>query len=173
MRRAGYRFRVVTSSFKEKTFPGNPRKTVVQNAVGKARSARVRGKTGHILGADTMIYFRGRLIGKPKSRKYASQMLSSFSNRGHDVYTGVALIDIGSGKMKLGCQKSKVKMKKLTDEKIQRYLKYVNPMDKAGAYAIQEHGYWLIRSITGSRSNVIGLPMELLKRMLIALRRCR
>ncbi len=172
LRKARIPFRVVRSSFKERTFLGGPRQTVIQNAMGKVKHARLKAKTGILLGADTMIYFRGKLIGKPKTKRAAVRMLFGFSGSSHEVFTGLALYHIETRKWKTAWVKSKVTMRKFTRKEAGHYLRKVNPLDKAGAYAIQEHGDRLVKCIVGSYTNVIGLPMEKLRKLLkLALRK--
>ena len=87
-------------------------------------------------------------------------MLRALSGTKHQVYTGIALLDLKTRKMKTALVRSDVTMRKFSDSKIKTYFSKVNPLDKAGAYAIQEHGDHLIEKIQGSYSNVVGLPME-------------
>ena len=166
-------FKIVSSSFKEKTFLGGARRTVIMNAIGKVVGATPRVactfKNGVILGADTLVYHKGKLLGKPKNKESAFRMLRSLAGTRHYVYTGLALFNLKTKKWKKACVKSTVVMKKISDEKVKYYLSKINPLDKAGAYAIQEHGDKLIKKIEGSYTNVVGLPMEKLKELLKAL----
>ena len=166
LKQARIQFRIVRSEFKEKTFPGGVRRTVVMNAIGKAKHAQVSSKRGMVLGADTLVYFKGKLLGKPANRNAAFRMLTSLSGSRHFVYTGLALRDLASGKWKKACVKSTVIMKRFSDDQARFYLSKVNPLDKAGAYAIQERGDRLIKRIQGSYTNVVGLPIEKLKTLL-------
>ena len=164
-------FRVVPSNYPEKTVLRNPRKTVLQNAIGKAthvqsKLTQARIKKGIILGADTIVYLRGQIIGKPKSREGALRMLRKLSGSTHDVYTGIALYHLKSQKWKTACVRSRVKMRQLSTEMIRYYHSKVSPLDKAGAYAIQKHSDPLIAEIKGSYSNVVGLPIETLRDLL-------
>lgn len=164
LKRTGYSFKIVPSSYVEKV---DSRRTPSGNAMnmarGKAECARVRAGTGCVLGADTFIYFRGRIIGKPKNMREARRILRLLSGKAHYVYTGLALRNLATGKVRTSYAKSKVVFKKLSADVIEAYVRKNRPLDKAGAYAIQEDGPKLIRAIYGSRSNVIGLPMELLR----------
>ncbi len=159
-------FRIISSGFEEHTIPGNPILTVMTNALGKATYAKVKADKGIILGADTIVYLKNKILGKPKNKKDAAKMLSNLSGTKHKVYTGVALFDLESKSWKQFCVESKVRMKKLSRKEIKQYISKVNPLDKAGGYAIQEHGDKLIQKITGSYTNVVGLPMEALKKAL-------
>ena len=139
------------------------------HALGKARKAKVPAKKSSkviwILGADTLVYFRGRLLGKPSNKAEARRMIGEMSGRRHWVYTGIALRNLKSGEEKIGFAKTEVKFKKWNKAQIEKYLSRVNPLDKAGAYAIQAKPS-IVKSYRGSLSNVIGLPLELLKKML-------
>jgi septum formation protein len=142
----------------------------MRNAAGKARRARLpRGAAGIILGADTFLYFRGRIIGKPRTLADARRMLRALSGRNHWVYTGICLRDAAGGREWTGYAKTKVTFKPLTEGAITRLLRRISPLDKAGAYALQADRGELIASIQGSRTNVIGLPIELVRRELRAL----
>ncbi len=164
LKRAGYSFKIVPSSYVEKVDSRlTPSGNAMNMACGKAECARVSGKTGYVLGADTFIYFRRRIIGKPKHTKDACRILRLLSGRPHYVYTGLALRSLATGEIRTSHAKSKVIFKKLSEKVIEDYVQKNRPLDKAGAYAIQEDGRKLIKAIWGSRSNVIGLPMELLK----------
>ena len=92
-------------------------------------------------------------------------MLNNFSARSHDVYTAIALIDIETGRARTGFTRTRVRFRRLDARTIRDYLSRVNPLDKAGAYAIQE-GRRIVHSIRGSYTNVMGLPAELLKKMM-------
>jgi septum formation protein len=143
----------------------------MRNAAGKARAARLpRAARGLVIGADTFLYFRGRILGKPKTLAQARRMLASLSGRSHWVYTGVCLRDLASGRCRLSCAKSRVTFRRAAPETIARYVARIKPLDKAGGYAVQEDHGVLIARIEGSRSNVIGLPLELLRRELAAFR---
>ncbi len=166
LKQAKIPFKIVPSKFKERTFPGGVRKTVVMNAIGKARHAKIHSKSGIVLGADTLVYHKGKLLGKPKNKEAAFRMLRSLVGTRHFVYTGLALFNLKTRKWKKACVKSTVVMKKIPDDAVKHYLSKVNPLDKAGAYAIQEHGDKLIKDIKGSYTNVVGLPMEKLKELL-------
>lgn len=166
LKEAGIPFRVVRSNFKEHTFPGGPKRTVVLNAVGKAAHAQPKPKRGIILGADTIVYFKGRILGKPKTKKEAHKMLLGLSGSTHDVYTGLALFDVAKKKWKTASDRSRVTMREFDARFVADYFSKVNPLDKAGAYAIQEHGDRIIQQIKGSYSNVVGLSVEKLQSLL-------
>ncbi|MBI3307463.1 MAG: septum formation protein Maf [Candidatus Omnitrophica bacterium] len=170
LRKARIPFAIIPSSYHEKhETHGRPSRLVMRHAVGKARKAKISGikhrdKTW-ILGADTLVYFRGRLLGKPVNMAEARQMLNAMTGRRHWVYTGIALKYLKTGKEKVAFDKTEVKFKKWNENQIEKYLVKANPLDKAGAYAIQVRPA-IVARYKGSLSNVIGLPLELLKKIL-------
>lgn len=162
----GVTFRVIPSSYcevmKRHTVPS---RLVIEHAVGKVKLAKIPSGARIVLGADTLVFCRGRALGKPKTLKAAYRMLRGIAGRGHDVYTGIAVLDRDTGKIRTGYCRTKVFMKPLSKLEIIDYFRYVNPMDKAGAYAIQA-GPKIISRIKGSYTNVVGLPVELVGKML-------
>jgi septum formation protein len=141
----------------------------MRNALRKAHTARLpRGSTGFVIGADTMLYFQGRLIGKPKTMRQAARLLLALGGRSHWVYTGLCVRAIATGKTRVSYEKTKVTFKSLTPALVARLLARMFPLDKAGGYALQEDRGELIARIDGSRSNVIGLPLERLRQELSA-----
>ena len=118
-----------------------------------------------VLGADTVVYLENRVLGKPRDEKEAEEMLLLLSGAWHTVYTGVCLIRDGYGDVR--SDMSRVQFSPLSLETIRRYIATGEPMDKAGAYALQGRGGMFVRRIEGSYSNVIGLPMALVRDMLI------
>jgi len=117
-------------------------------------------KDSLIIGADTIVAIDNKILGKPKTEQEAYEMLQTLNDRWHEVFTGVAII---SPSQSVKAHKiSKVKFKKLTDEEIKSYIKTKEPMDKAGAYALQGIGSVFVEKIDGCYTNVIGLPLPLL-----------
>jgi septum formation protein len=171
LRQLGMPFRVVASSYRE-TFrkAETPARNAMRNALGKARAARVpRGASGIVIGADTFLYFRGRLIGKPRNMAEARRYVRELNGRSHWVYTGLCLIDTRTGRHRLSYDKTKVTFARLPDARLDRLLVRMRPLDKAGAYALQAGSCDLVARLDGSRTNVIGLPLERLRRELRAL----
>jgi septum formation protein len=119
-----------------------------------------------VLGADTVVALKDRILGKPKDRDDAFQMLSELSGKTHTVHTGLALEIKKCDFKKNGYETTKVKFKKLTPEDIENYIISGEPMDKAGAYGIQGLGNFLVKSISGPLDNVVGLPLSKLKKLL-------
>ncbi len=168
LKKMGIPFRVVKSSYEEKFKKCSPAKLVMDHAVGKAQGAQVVSKQGCVLGSDTIVYCRGKVLGKPKTISRAVKMLEFISNRPHFVYTGVALKNLASGKIVKGFEKTKVFIKKLSRAEISKYIPKVNSLDKAGAYAIQMKPS-IVKKIEGSYSNVVGLPEKLVRKMISSL----
>jgi len=119
---------------------------------------------GLVLGADTIVVCDGVVLGKPSSRAEARRMLELLSGRWHAVYTGVALVC--GERCEVGHQRTEVAFRELLKPEIIRYIAGGEPMDKAGAYAVQGGGAALIRALRGCYTNVVGLPVPLVLRML-------
>lgn len=124
------------------------------------------GNTKYVLGSDTVVALDGRVLGKPRTEAEAKEMLRALSGRTHEVYTGVC-ISYPDGKERrvlTDVCRTEVVFEKLSEAFIDGYVKTGSPMDKAGAYGIQDGG--LVKEIKGSYSNVVGLPLELVKAMM-------
>lgn len=117
-----------------------------------------------ILGADTIVYLDGKVLGKPESKEDAFHILSSLSGRTHEVYTGLAVFY--QNKVHQKVVKTKVTFGKLSGEEIYEYIESGEPMDKAGAYGIQGQGSVFIEKIDGCYFNVVGLPLHSLWKIL-------
>jgi septum formation protein len=130
------------------------------NAYRKARAVAKQLPDALVLGADTLVYLNGRLYGKPVDLGDAQRMLGELQGQTHQVVTGVCLIHLRAHRQKIFAETTLVTFRQLTSNQIQRYLSSIHPLDKAGAYAIQENGDAVVREISGSYSNVVGLPME-------------
>ena len=138
-----------------------------ENAVllGREKATWVAKHHPHnlVIGADTMVVLKNKIIGKPTDAENARQILKQLSGQEHKVITGVAVVHL---KIFSAVSISHVRIKALTQNEINSYVKSGEPMDKAGAYAIQGEGSFLVESYSGSYSNIIGLPMDLLKDLL-------
>ena len=163
-------FRVVRSAYRETIrLQESPAANAMRNAAGKAWHARLpRQARGIVFGADTFLYLQRRIIGKPRSLAASRRLLRTLSGRSHWVYTGVCLRDAATGRGRTSYEKTKVIFKPLTPGTIERLFRRAHPLDKAGGYALQADRGELIARIEGSRTNVIGLPLELLRRELRA-----
>lgn len=149
-----------------------PSEIVEQLALRKAAAvydllrAGDAGQAGLIVGADTIVVFRDVILGKPRDRAHARDMLEMLQGKSHAVFSGVALIDADTGEAKVGHRKTLVRMKPLDRRRIEQYVATGEPDDKAGAYAIQGLGAMLIDTIEGCYFNVVGLPLSLLHDLL-------
>ncbi len=172
LRWAGIRFRVVAPAGDEprhevgaQSSGGRVRYSDLarRSALGKAREVAARER-GLVLGADTIVVCDGRVLGKPVDAEDARAMLGHLSGRWHRVYTGLALVR-GVRHMG-GYECTKVAFRRLSKAEVDSYVGTGEPMDKAGAYAIQGRGGALVRAVDGCYTNVIGLPVPRLKEML-------
>lgn len=125
----------------------------------KAKAVAHRYKDALILAADTFIAFRGRVLGKPLDKKDAARMLTMLSGRRHSVITGFTIMDTATGRTLSRAVETKVWFKRLSPAEIRAYVRTGEPMDKAGAYAIQGLGSVIVSRIEGDYSNVVGLPV--------------
>lgn len=137
-----------------------------RNALRKARAAARRHPGRCVLAADTVVALGTRILGKPRHQRRAAAFLRLLSGRTHEVLTAVILLPPGARKPIGFVELSRVTFRRLNTARIARYLKQVHVLDKAGGYALQEKGAWLVARVEGSRSNVIGLPVERLSRLL-------
>lgn len=141
----------------------SPGEMVRFNARLKAREVAARLPNRLVLGADTEVCLDNRIFGKPANMEEARAFLTLLQGRSHQVITGVCLACHNSRKERLFAVGTTVRFRALTSRQIANYLSHVNPLDKAGAYAIQDHGEMIIEEIAGSYSNVVGLPIERLQ----------
>lgn len=133
-------------------------------ALQKAKAVAKDNADAVVIGADTVVVLDGEILGKPKSKENAVELLMMLSGRSHTVYTGVAMIQ--GGKIKNFSEATEVEFYPLTKEEIEAYVATEEPMDKAGAYGIQGRGCVLIRKINGDYFNVVGLPVSAVYREL-------
>jgi septum formation protein len=133
------------------------------NAERKALQVSGRYPEHLVLGADTLVWLDGEPIGKPADAHEAKVLLEKLSGRVHEVVTGVCLVHESGRRMRLFSESTRVKFRGLGEDVVTEYLSKVDTLDKAGGYAIQEHGDLIVEQIEGSMSNVIGLPLEPLR----------
>jgi septum formation protein len=119
-----------------------------------------------VLGADTVVALGLEVFGKPQDLHDAHRMLQKLVGKTHEVVTGIAMIETNTARLTLRTVSSTVTFRSLTTREIEEYLAAVNPLDKAGSYAAQESANAIIERIDGSFTNVVGLPMELVRRLL-------
>jgi septum formation protein len=158
------KFRVVPSAATEVLDEQlSPFEVCQLNARRKARAVAKKNPDSLVLGADTLVFLDGEIMGKPASPADAERMLTRLQGRTHQVVTGISLIHLRAHRERIFAVGTEVMFHPLDAGQIRDYLAKVNPLDKAGAYAIQEHGDLIISEISGSYSNVVGLPVERLK----------
>ncbi len=156
---------IIQAADVEETGHGTPREIVEQNALLKGRAVAERHPDNVVLSADTVVAVQGQVLGKPKDEEDAVRMLRMLQGVWHEVYTGVTLL--WPGHEKTVSDISRVHFSPLTDTVIRRYVRTGEPMDKAGAYALQGIGGMFVDRIEGSYSNVIGLPMAVVRALLM------
>ena len=162
-------FKIMVSNFEEDNIPfsGNCGDYVMALARGKAMDVCSKvNKPTAIIGSDTVVYINGKVLGKPKDKEDAFQMLSDLSDNTHEVYTGVAIINTETQEIITEYVCTKVKFSKLSEEQINKYIESGEPFDKAGAYGIQGTAAVFVEEIHGCYYNVVGLPINKLWFML-------
>ena len=164
--RENFEFTVIKSNYEETSFNADALTTAKTFALNKAKDVfnKISIKSDEVvLGADTVVFFDGEILGKPKDSTDAKRMLKKLSDKTHSVITGYALIS--KDKCVCDATKSQVTFNQLSDELIERYVASKLPLDKAGGYGIQD-GYDLVKGYSGSLDNIIGLPIEDIKEKL-------
>lgn len=164
----GLRFRVVAPHIEEDPLPGEPpvayaRRVAVDKAIEVAGQVHPKAV---IVAADTIVVLGRRILQKPADAEDARRMLRALSGRRHEVITGVCIL--GPRRMRTLVARTQVFFKKLTAAEIDFYVESGEPMDKAGAYAIQGKGCFMVRAVRGSYTNVVGLPVAELLDTLVA-----
>ncbi|GAB6095537.1 Maf family nucleotide pyrophosphatase [Desulfatiferula olefinivorans] len=160
LKQAGLAFDVIPSTVDENEITvTEPDHYVRYLAEIKARDVAENYPSSWVLGADTIVLIDGMILGKPLCRDDARKMLKRLSGRTHVVYTGFCLTCVDRGRLISRTVSTNVRFKDLTDHEIDWYIHTPEPFDKAGAYAIQGLGTFLVKSIDGSYTNVVGLPV--------------
>jgi septum formation protein len=157
------KFEVDASDCEENIDPGlDPLEIVRQLSIQKAKTVEARHKNSIIIAADTVGVMGDRILGKPHTKNEARKMLHEISGKSHLVITGFSIIDTMTDKIVTRTVDTRVYIKKLTREEIDAYVKTGEPLDKAGAYAIQGMGAVMVEKIEGDYYNVMGLPLNAL-----------
>jgi len=157
---------VVISDVDERLDSGPLTDAVAGLALRKAQAVAGRLSRGVVLGADTVVVIDGTALGKPADAAEAAAMLRRLRGRQHEVITGVAVVDAATGREASAAVVTRVLMAAYTDADIDAYVSTGEPLDKAGAYAIQDRGGTLVDGFVGSYTNIIGLPLEETRRLL-------
>jgi septum formation protein len=164
LREMGMRFIVVRPDGVEELDGGAaPDVVAMQNAQRKARAVADRHPDSMVIGADTIVVLDGSLFGKPSDREDAARILGQLAGQRHEVITGVCLLHRTLDVELTFADTTQVWMRSLTHAQVADYLNKINPLDKAGAYAIQEHGEGIVERIEGSYNNVMGFPTQRLQ----------
>lgn len=149
----------------DESFSGRPAEAVIELSSRKAMAVARKHSNCFILAADTLVYY-DRALGKPKTPEKAKDMLMLLAGKWHNVYTGLTLVNTTSGRVIRRMDRTRVHFVPLTQEEIDDYIATGEPLDKAGGYGIQGIGGMLIDKIEGSYSNVVGLPMAVVRSMI-------
>jgi septum formation protein len=167
LKQVGLDFEVIPSRVMEDIVQKeSPKEHVIRLAEAKARDIASGYPNRWVIAADTIVYINGSILGKPKSREEAMEMLHRLSGQEHWVLTGFSVFHLGEGKSDKETVQTAVKMKTLSPTEMEWYVQTGEPFDKAGGYAIQGIGSFMIESIRGSYTNVVGLPLCELIQML-------
>ena len=160
----GLRFEVMPAEVCERAHAGeSPRALVERLAAEKALAVRARlprEPRRFVLGSDTVVVLAGEILGKPRDPAHAVELLSRLSGRTHTVWTGVAVAVTGDASPAVRSVASEVTLRAASEDELRAYVATGEPLDKAGAYALQGEGRRFVSRVCGSESNVIGLPLE-------------
>ena len=179
LKQVGLDFRVVPSGIEEDLVKGeSPKAHVLRLAEKKALKVGSEYPDHWVIAADTIVYVGHSILGKPKDQEEAIKMLRRLSGKEHRVLTGFSVYHMGKGKGDRAAVKTAVKVKRLTPDEMEWYVQTGEPFDKAGGYAIQGIGSFMIESVRGSYTNVVGLPLceliEMLNRLgALKITRCK
>jgi septum formation protein len=164
----GLAFEVRAAAIDESPLPGEaPAGYVRRLALAKAAAAAGEGEL--VLGADTVVVLDAQMLGKPRDPDEARRMLASIAGREHVVLTGVALLDASGDRQQAAVEASRVRMARMSPREIAWYVAGGEPLDKAGAYAVQGTGALFVEAVYGNYTNVVGLPLPATRRLFAAL----
>jgi len=165
----GIDFTIDPSDVDESALPDEPpEEYAVRVALEKAQVAASRARAGIVIAADTIVVLENEILGKPADARDAERMLTMLSGKAHRVITGLAVMDAATGKALTRASVTRVWFRGLSSREIASYAATGEPLDKAGAYGIQERGALLVDRIDGCYTNVVGLPLSLLGDLLRA-----
>jgi len=166
LKQCGIQYTVVVSHAREENDnKKSPQINALLNAQAKAKKVAAKYKTGFIIGADTIVLVGKRLLGKPKSKQEAKEFLKLYSGKTFFVYTGLCVIDAKRQIAVSGVEESKIKVRKLSEKEINRFVKLAVSDDKAGGFSIEGPGTLIFDNIQGSFYNILGLPMHKLNHL--------
>ena|SRR3989338_1007296 len=171
LKQIGISFVVIASNFEEVTQIKNPtirsvKQMITTNAKGKALAV-AKTQQGMIIGVDTVVFYHGELIGKPKDNKDALRILKMLNGTKHKILSAIAVVKNNQKEQRVitDCVVSEVSMRKASEKELQEYVQTGEPLDKAGAYGVQERGAIFIKHIHGDYYNIVGLPLVKLLEM--------
>ncbi len=168
LKQTGLPFRVMTSHVKEDTIDGDPEHLCRILAEQKACQILSKTKGAWILGADTLVVIDNKVLGKPEGDEQATHMLSLLSGKEHRVITGFCILNPSGAVAHSESVTTLVRIKRLSDQEIKAYVRTGEPYGKAGSYAIQGIGSFMVEAISGSYTNVVGLPLCALTKALVS-----
>jgi len=168
LKQIGLPFRVMTSRVNEANMDGDPEDICRILAEHKACRVRSKAEKSWILGADTLVAIENQVLGKPEDDEKARYMLRLLSGKEHRVITGFCILNPSGPIAHSGSVTTLVQVKKLTDKEIRAYIRTGEPYGKAGGYAIQGIGSFMVEAISGSYTNVVGLPLCALTKALVS-----
>jgi len=160
LKQIGFSFEVIPSDIEENSNIQPAEKLAVELAKKKAKDISVKVENRIVVGADTLVVLDEKILGKPTSKNEACQMLKALSGKRHHVYTGIAIIDADTGKMVSDSECTAVSFRVLDEIEIVHYVEQDNPLDKAGAYGIQDFSAVFVNRIEGCYYNVMGFPLS-------------
>lgn len=166
LKQIGLDFEVIPAHIEEKIIELKPDELVQKLAIEKVISVSRKVRNSIVIGADTLVYAENKVLGKPRTEKEALDMLLLLSNKWHKVYSGIAVLDTETQKLIADIEESGVKFKSISEKEAKNYIQTGEPMDKAGAYAIQGKGAVFIERIEGCYYNIVGLPLFKLVKLL-------
>jgi septum formation protein len=161
LEKLGLEFEILAPDVDERALPGEePEEHVCRLAAEKARAVAAGNPGAVVIAADTVVVLDGEIIGKPVNEEDARRLLGRLAGRTHTVFTGVSVISGQPGSERVKVVRSGVTISALDDREIREYVATGEPLDKAGAYAVQGRGGRFVTTVAGSLTNVIGLPLE-------------
>ncbi|OGO02891.1 MAG: septum formation protein Maf [Chloroflexi bacterium RBG_13_52_14] len=161
LEKIGLKFEVEPSNYAEDMYSKlSPDELARAISLEKAKVVASKHKNAIVIAADTFIVFRGKIMGKPSTEAEAREMLTTLKGKSHSVITGFTILDTDEKKVLSRSVETIIHVKNLTSEEIDAYVKSKEPLDKAGAYAIQGLGSVIVERIEGDYFNVMGLPLS-------------
>ena len=164
----GDNFEIKTSDYEEdNSLDLLPRDLVLFHSLGKGKDVANKLSEGIVISADTIVVFENKVLGKPETAERAKEMLDKINGQWVEIITGMAVIDIANKKEFQHLEVAKIKIKQMSEQEIDNYIKTGEPLDKAGAFAVQGKGAVLIEKTDGDFYSVVGLPLFELNKLLV------